>query len=268
MSAAALSSTGRERQAGGLLPTSWVSTEEQVRHGLSLDAQAERVAAYCTMAGLELVSTLREEGVSASRPLASRLQGQELLRLVEAGQVQHVISLKLDRLFRDACDCLNQTRRWDQQGVAFHLVDMGGQALNTSSSMGRLFLTITAAFAELERNLISERTVLALAQKARQGAWLGAAPTGWRKVLGPDGKETELATDPAGQALLARIQALRSQGFNWIQVAESLTASGIPTPRGSARWNTGTAWKILKRASKFCQDDRLGKSAEISSDSR
>lgn len=69
-----------------------------------------------------------------------------------------MVALKLDRRFRDAADALVQTRVWDRAGIALHVVDMGGQSLNTASSMGRMFLTMTAAFAELERNLISERT--------------------------------------------------------------------------------------------------------------
>jgi DNA invertase Pin-like site-specific DNA recombinase len=39
---------------------------------------------------------------------------------------------------------------------------MGGQTLNTATAMGRMFLTMTVAFAELERNLIAERTQAAL----------------------------------------------------------------------------------------------------------
>lgn len=225
-----------------------VSTEEQARLGLSLDAQAERVAAYCTMAGLELVAVLREEGVSASRPLASRPRGAELLELIAGGAVGHVIALKLDRLFRDACDCLNQTRSWDQQGVALHMVDLGGQTLSTGTAMGRMFLTLVAAFAELERNLISERTAAALAFKRQQGAELGAAPLGWRKVRGPDGKWTAIAPDPEGQALLVHIVDLWSQGLTQVAIAARLTADGVPTPRGASRWRQATLSKILKRA--------------------
>src|ERR1017187_1751358 len=135
-----------------------VSTAEQAREGISLEAQEDRVRAYCTMAGLDLVAVLREEGVSAAKVLASRPAGRELLGLLAAGSARHVVALKLDRLFRDAVDALTITRDWDLARVALHLVDMGGQTINTGSPMGRMFLTMMAGFAELERNLISERT--------------------------------------------------------------------------------------------------------------
>jgi hypothetical protein len=109
-----------------------VSTEEQVRGGVSLDAQEERVRAYCTMSGLELVSTIREEGISGGKHLDIRPGGKQLVSLVAWKKVEHVVALKLDRIFRDAEDALRQTKAWDKAGVALHLVDMGGQTLQTS----------------------------------------------------------------------------------------------------------------------------------------
>src|SRR5262245_57091471 len=87
-----------------------VSTEEQAREGVSLDAQEARLRAYCAAAGLELVTLVREEGVSGSIPLAERPGGAELLRHLAEQNVAHVLALKLDRLFRDAADCLSQSR--------------------------------------------------------------------------------------------------------------------------------------------------------------
>lgn len=53
-----------------------VSTQEQVQHGVSLDALEDRVRAYARMQGLEVVAFVREEGVSASKALATRPGGQ------------------------------------------------------------------------------------------------------------------------------------------------------------------------------------------------
>ena len=56
-----------------------VSTQEQALEGVSLAAQEEKVRAYCTLAGLELMQVYREEGVSASKPLANRPEGSSRL---------------------------------------------------------------------------------------------------------------------------------------------------------------------------------------------
>lgn len=82
----------------------------------------------------------------------------------------------LDRLFRDAADALVQTRAWDRAGVALHVVDMGGTSLNTASAVGRMFLTMTAAFAELERSLVSERTSAAMQQRSVSDSCTGWCP--------------------------------------------------------------------------------------------
>lgn len=208
-----------------------VSTEEQVLHGVSLEAQEERVRAYATMAGLELVALIREEGVSGADELSTRPGGQDLLSLVAGKKVGHVISMKLDRLFRDAADCLNQTKSWDRAGIAFHVLDMGGQAINTASAMGRMFLTMAAGFAELERNLISERTKAALQYKKAQGMILGAP------ALGTDEEERETVT---------RIRDLHAQGLTLRAIAATLTSEGRKTKRGGA-WQAETVRKVLHR---------------------
>lgn len=208
-----------------------VSTLDQAREGVSLDAQTERIRAYCTMAGLDLVAIIREEGVSGARSLDSRPGGRELLQALAGGEVYHVVALKLDRLFRDAVDALTSTREWDRAGVSLHLVDMGGQTLNTGSAMGRMFLTMTAAFAELERNLISERTRTALQHKKAQGIRLGGIPLGET--------EEELRT-------VARIFELRGQDVTFRAIAATLTAEGHRTKKGG-QWAAQTVRKVLAR---------------------
>lgn len=47
---------------------------------------------------------------------------------------RNVIALKLDRLFRNAADALTLTRQWDKTGIALHLVDVGGQAINLAGT--------------------------------------------------------------------------------------------------------------------------------------
>src|SRR5262245_23187649 len=84
-----------------------VSTLEQAREGVSLEAQEARLTAYAMAQGLELMAIIREEGISAAVPLGARPGGASLLALLREHNATHVIALKLDRLFRDAADALN-----------------------------------------------------------------------------------------------------------------------------------------------------------------
>src|SRR5213080_3659294 len=81
-----------------------VSTEEQVREGLSLDAQRARILAACALHGLTPAEVLVEAGESG-RTL-DRPQLQQLLDRVRAGQVGAVVVTKLDRLTRRTRDLL------------------------------------------------------------------------------------------------------------------------------------------------------------------
>ncbi len=208
-----------------------VSTQEQAQHGVSLDAQESRIRAYAIVRELDIMACIREEGVSAAKVLASRPGGQELLALLAAKKAQHVVALKLDRLFRDAADCLNQTRAWDRADVAMHLVDMNGMALSTGSAMGRMFLTMAAGFAELERNLISERTKAALAYKKEQGVRLGRPP---------------LSRDADDAVLVARIHDMQTAQLTLREMAAVLEAEGFHTKKGG-RWAPETLRKIMAR---------------------
>lgn len=215
-----------------------VSTEEQVRGGVSLDDQAERVRLYCALNGLDVVAMVREEGVSGGRPLRERPGGADLLRVLDRRDVRHVVALKLDRLFRDASDCLVQTRAWDKAGKALHLLDMGGQAINTGSAMGRMMLTMAAAFAELERNLISERTKSALRHKRAHRRVYNALPFGFDR----DGDR--LVENDAEQRVIARIKAEHAARRSLRRIADGLNADAVPTKRGGA-WHASTVRAVL-----------------------
>ncbi len=218
-----------------------VSSEEQVREGVSLAAQEERIRAYCVVRGLELVEVVRDEGLSAGKPLASRAGGSRVLEAVATGRAGHVVVVKLDRAFRNAADALNVTADWDRRGVSLQVIDMGGNSLDTASAMGRMFLTMAAGFAELERNLIRERTAAAMRHKKSKGERVGTVPLGWRAA--EDGKL--LVAVPEEQAVLARVRALAGGGPSLREVARRLTAEGVPTKRGG-RWHAKTIAYALR----------------------
>jgi len=190
------------------------------------------------MAGLELVNILREEGVSASVALSKRPIGS-LLPAILKGGVCHVVALKLDRLFRDTEDALSQTRRWDKDGVSLHLVDFGGTAINTASSMGRMILTMMAGFAEFERNLIRDRTSAALCYKKQHRQVFNHTPLGFQREGG------NLVVDSAEQAVVVKIKDLRSAGLSLKRIAANLNAAEIPTKRAGGRWHDSTVRNVL-----------------------
>ncbi len=218
-----------------------VSTLDQAEHGVSLDAQESRLQAYATTQGLSVVTVLREKAISGTVPLGERPEGRKLVDLVTTGKASHVVALKLDRLFRSAVDALQTTAEWDKRGVSLHLVDMGGQSLNTGSAMGRMMLTMMAGFAQFERDLTAERTKAALAHKKSNNA--AYSPTPFGKV-----REGEaLRDDDAEQSVLARIREMRAEGLPLRGIAERLNVEGVASKQGRT-WYASTVGYILKHA--------------------
>jgi len=220
-----------------------VSTEDQAREGISLEMQEQAVRAYAAMRGLELAGVVADEGVSAGKPLASRPGGAAVLTAVRTKEAGAVVAYKLDRLFRDCADCLTVTRTWDGIGAALHLVDLGGQAVDTSSAMGRFFLTVMAGAAELERNQVSERTAAVMRHKASRGEYTGGAlPYGF--VLADDG--IHLKPEPAEQRVIQLARQLRQRGLSYVKIAAELDRRGVAARTG--RWHPQKVSNMLARS--------------------
>ena len=220
------------------------STHEQADSGLGLDVQTERIRAYCTLKGLVLLDIITDAGVSGGKPLASREGGQQLLDTIRKRKADAVVMLKLDRMFRNAGDCLNTVEKWERSGVALHVVDLGGNAIDTTSAAGRFMLVILAGAAEMERNLTRERTRSAMAVKRANGQRVGAVPYGFD--LAANG--TTLVPNEAEQAVIADIRAMRSKGMTLEAIAKTLTTRDIPTKTGkSTRWTHQAVARILSR---------------------
>ena len=220
-----------------------VSTEEQAQEGVSLDAQRATLQAYAILRGLELIEIVVDEGVSGGKDLSSRPGGCRVADIASKGKVSAVIACKLDRLFRDAADCLNTTKAWDRKDVALHLIDVGGQSIDTSSTMGRFFLTMMAGVAEMERNMIRDRTKCAMDFKRSKGERISRfAPFGFQFNGGL------LVEDAAEQAIIADIAQLRRDGLTYQAICDELAVRGVATKNGVVQWKPMTIKRILERA--------------------
>ena len=199
-----------------------VSTHEQASEGVSLAAQKSRIEAYCETFELELAEILEDCGISGTVPLEKRPSGRELLER----KPDHVVAVRLDRLFRDAGDALVVTQSWDRTGIGLHLIDMGGQSVNTAKPMGRMMLTMMAGFAELERNLIAERTKDALREKKSKREVYGPIAYGYHDAEG------QLVAAPEEQLIVAEIRQMRDAAMSYHAIAADLNERGIRGKRG------------------------------------
>ena len=225
-----------------------VSTEEQVNQGVSLDAQVERMVAYCKLHNLAMTETVLEEGVSGAKPISARAGGRTLTDSITQG-AKHIITTKLDRLFRDCEDALKMSRHWDRAGVALHILDMGGQAIDTSTAIGRMFLTMTAGFAEFERNQTSERTMTAMQHKKQHLQAYSPTPFGFERS-GPahekSGLPAELSRHSHEAEVVQMMKRWDAERWTYQAIADELMKRCVPTKRGRKRWYASTVRGILR----------------------
>lgn len=116
-----------------------VSTQDQ-----NLTGQIEALKA----AG---ATSIYKEKVSGAR--ADRKQLDKLMSTIQNGDV---VVTKLDRLGRSTRELLDLIDRIGKAGAAFR--SLGDPLFDTAGAQGRLLVTMLAAIAEFERELIRERT--------------------------------------------------------------------------------------------------------------
>jgi DNA invertase Pin-like site-specific DNA recombinase len=191
-----------------------VSTEDQAREGISLDTQKAKIEAYAAINDLELLGIIRDEGASGKD--LEREGMAKLLDLVGSGKVEAVIVYKLDRLSRRTLDTLSLIESLESKGIAFHSIS---EKVDTKSATGKFFLTIISAVAQMERDLIAERTKDALKHKRQKGEWSGRIPFGFRI------KDNRLVEDLEQIKVIQKAKRLRRSGKSLREISRALCLS-------------------------------------------
>lgn len=209
-----------------------VSTDEQAHTGTSLAAQLDRCRSHADDSGWHIVGTFADEGISGA--LSSRPALNQILRLVEDGEVDVVVITKLDRIarsLRHLLDLLDLHERHDVQLVALD------DTIDPSTASGRAMIHLRGVFAELERQLIRERTTEGLIRRVHEGGWPGGPPPyGYRIIDNPtsSGKILAINEDEAAIIKLAH-RMITCDGYSTGEVAQELNRLGTQ-PRIAQRW--------------------------------
>lgn len=177
-----------------------VSTQEQAMEGYSIQAQTERLQAYCKAKGWGIFHIYTDAGFSGSNMQRPALS--QLLEDVEAGRVDCVLVYKLDRLSRSQKDTLHMIEDvFLDHGCDF--VSMS-ENFDTSTPLGRAMIGILSVFAQLEREQIRERMAMGRTERAKSGLWQGG---GWIPI-GYDYVDGHLVPNPVRAAAVRDIYDL------------------------------------------------------------
>jgi site-specific DNA recombinase len=207
-----------------------VSTDEQAKEGYSLDAQEEKLEAFCFSQGWEIVKIYREEGQSAKN--INRPQLQLLLNDLHLYDV--VLVYKLDRLSRSVSDINNLLQTFDRNNVSFKSAT---EPYDTTTAQGKLLINIFASLAQFEREQLSERVRMGMEKKTKSGKWAGGKPP-----YGYFFEGDRLYTDDNEREVVIKIfEMAKTQGF--YTIAKRLTQMGYPTKKGG-EWHVDSVRDI------------------------
>lgn len=131
-----------------------VSTEEQARHGYSLQSQKERLIDYAKQHNYKITDVYMDEGKSARCKLNNRKELLRLLDDVKLKRVDRIIFWRLDRWFRNVKDFYKVQDILDKYKVTWECSD---EEYNTTTSNGRLHLNIKLSIAQNESDQTSDR---------------------------------------------------------------------------------------------------------------
>jgi len=201
-----------------------VSTDEQGRSGLGLDAQTQSIQIACEQRkwSVELIADIGYSGKQINAEL------RRALDLLRSGQADALMVAKMDRVARSVLHASEILVAAQQQKWNFIVLDA---AIDLATPQGRAMGHMLATFAELERELISTRTREALAARARRGE--------------RNGRPSAISA-----AVLRRIVLNRERGDSFSMIAQSLTQENELSPTGLTTWHESTIRRAYGSATK------------------
>lgn len=142
-----------------------VSTLDQAREGYSLDTQEKTLRKWCYERKYDIYDLYADKGISG-KDIEHRPDMNRLLNDAKTGKFNIVLFWALSRFTRSVSDLystMEKFQKWNVSMISYT------EAFDTSTPMGRAMIGIVGVFAQLERELTSERVVAAMRERAAQG---------------------------------------------------------------------------------------------------
>ncbi|MEK3887488.1 recombinase family protein [Bacillus sp. FSL K6-3431] len=214
-----------------------VSTEEQAKEGYSISAQKHKLKSFCIAQDWNVAGIYADEGISAKD--MERPELKRMVKDIQSGIIDCVLVYRLDRLTRSVFDLYKLLEVFDAHDCKFKSAT---EVYDTTTAMGRMFITIVAALAQWERENMGERLSFGYAEKVRKGKYaLNFRPFGYNLDL-----KTSKLNVKEDEAKTVKIMYQKYvDGFSSNKLCRYLNGKGITTRDGNT-WNDKTVMDILK----------------------
>jgi len=192
-----------------------VSTEEQAREGLSVEAQIDKCNSFCNARDWEVFKIYKDAGFSAGS--LNRPALELLLRDAQEKRFDIILVYKIDRFSRKLKDLIMILEELKEKNINFTSVT---EQIDTTSAMGEAFFQIIGVFAQLERGMVKERVELAFERKIKFGEALFRAPFGYAY------QNKKLIPHPQDAEKIREIFEMWAQDINYKEISKQFQ---IPT---------------------------------------
>ena len=205
----------------------------------TLDAQFDAATAYIKSQAangwVQLPKHYDDGGFSGGN--INRPALRELMKDVEAGEIDIIVVYKIDRLSRSLCDFVELSKIFEKHGVSFVSVT---QQIDTSNAAGRMMLNILISFGQFEREMCSDRIRDKVLATRKKGMWSGGTvPYGYRAV------EKKLVPDDLESQVVRFIFSRYAEVASAKTVAREVDAQFGPR-REVKDWNVSHIYRILR----------------------
>lgn len=201
--------------------------------------------------GWKLAGIYADKGITGTS-MKKRDEFNKLIRQCKRGKVDMIIVKSISRFARNTLDCLKITRMLRELKVDVYFEEQNLHSIDPSSEF---YISIYGSVAQSESENISHNVAWGKARSAKDGNVFFAYKSflGYRR--GADGKPE---INPEQADTVRRIYDRFLAGNSLQQIANGLTADGIPTPMGKAVWQASVVQSILSNE-KYKGDALLGK---------
>ena len=186
-----------------------VSTQEQAREGLSVDAQIDKCKSFCDARDWDVFKVYRDAGYSAGS--LNRPALELMLRDAQENKFNIILVYKIDRFSRKLKDLILVLDDLKSQKINFTSVT---EQIDTTSAMGEAFFQIIGVFAQLERGMVKERVELAFERKIKFGEALFRAPLGYVY------QNKKLVPDPENATKIREIFEMCARDINYKEISQ------------------------------------------------
>jgi site-specific DNA recombinase len=213
-----------------------VSSDQQAKSGLGISGQKEHIRNYAKSQGIRIKKYYCDAGISGAKGIDNRPALAQMLEDLSDGQV--ILCAKRDRLSRDAF--LNMWIEKEAGKVNAQIESACGEG-NGDNPASEMMRRIVDAFSQYERQLVSERTKIALKKAKERGTTLGKPPYGYKRdSIG------RMVKNPDTYPIRERMVELYEDGNGWSAICHILNDEGVLSQTGK-KWSPTVVMRILSK---------------------